>query len=199
MSWWLFGVSRRMLKVRERKLSTPGREAVGIGEFEPSWTVDRVALSGHPPIRCGRMPAWLMWLCAAAVLGVVEMTTLTFAAGLMAAAAVVAAVVAGVGGGLVVQALTFAAASFAALAVAYPFASRRRVANSPHRSGVEALLDRPAVVVKQVDALAGEVRIGGEVWSARAYDETLVIPAGTRVAVFEIQGATALVYPKELP
>jgi membrane protein implicated in regulation of membrane protease activity len=54
-------------------------------------------------------------------------------------------------------------------------------------------------VVKQVDALSGEVRIGGEVWSARAYDETLVIPAGTRVAVFEIQGATALVYPKELP
>jgi membrane protein implicated in regulation of membrane protease activity len=145
------------------------------------------------------MPAWLMWLCVAAVLGVVEMTTLTFAAALMAVAAVMAAVVAGVGGGLVAQALTFAATSFAALAVVYPMASRRRVANSPHRSGVEALAGRPAVVVKQVDALSGEVRIGGEVWSARAYDETLVIPAGTRVAVFEIQGATALVYPKELP
>jgi membrane protein implicated in regulation of membrane protease activity len=36
-------------------------------------------------------------------------------------------------------------------------------------------------------------------WSARAYDETQVIPEGTRVAVFEIEGATALVYPKELP
>ena len=66
------------------------------------------------------MPAWLVWLVVAAVLGVVEMTTLTFAAGLMAAAAVVAAVVAGVGGGVLAQALAFAAASFAALAVVYP-------------------------------------------------------------------------------
>ena len=37
------------------------------------------------------MSAWLAWLAGAAVLGVVEMITLTFAAGLMAAAAVVAA------------------------------------------------------------------------------------------------------------
>ena len=145
------------------------------------------------------MPAWLVWLVVAAVLGVVEMTTLTFAAGLMAAAAVVAAVVAGVGGGVLAQALAFAAASFAALAVVYPFASRRRVATGSHHSGVAALTGRPAIVVKQVDAFSGAVRIGGEVWSARAYDETQVIPEGTRVAVFEIEGATALVYPKELP
>jgi membrane protein implicated in regulation of membrane protease activity len=145
------------------------------------------------------MPAWLIWLCVAAGLGLIEMTTLTFAAGLMAAAAVMAGVIAGLGGGLLAQAVTFAAASFAALAVVYPFATRRRVANARHRSGVEALAGRPAVVLKEVDALSGQVRIGGEVWSARAYDETLVIPAGTRVAVFEIDGATALVYPKELP
>ena len=60
-----------------------------------------------------------------------------------------------------------------------------------------ALTDRPGVVLEQVDACSGTVRIGGEVWSARAYDETLVIPAGTRVIVFEIEGATALVYPRE--
>ena len=145
------------------------------------------------------MPAWLIWVLVAAVLGVVEMTTLTFAAGLMAVAAVVAAAVAGLGGGLLAQALTFAVSSFAVLVVVYPFASRRRVAKGPQHSGAAALAGRPAVVVKQVDGFSGEVRIGGEVWSARAYDETLVIPAGTRVAVFEIQGATALVYPKELP
>jgi membrane protein implicated in regulation of membrane protease activity len=145
------------------------------------------------------MPAWLAWLAAAAALGVVEMTTLTFAAGLMAAAAVIAAVVAGVGGGLLAQAIAFAATSFVALAVVYPFAIRRRLANGSHPSGVAALTSRPAVVVKQVDAFSGAVRIGGEVWSARAYDETQVIPEGTRVTVFEIEGATALVYPKELP
>jgi membrane protein implicated in regulation of membrane protease activity len=145
------------------------------------------------------MPAWLGWLVVAAVLGVVEVTTLTFAAGLVACAALVAAVVAGVGGGLILQALVFGVTSFAALAVVYPICTRIRDKHtSSYRSGVEALLDRPAVVVKQVDAVSGVVRIGGEVWSARAYDETQVIAEGTRVSVFQIDGATALVYPKSL-
>jgi membrane protein implicated in regulation of membrane protease activity len=144
------------------------------------------------------MHAWIVWLAAAAALGVVEMTTLAFAAGLMAAAALVAAVVAGVGGGLVVQSLAFAITAFGGLAVVYPLATRRRrLGHTAYRSGVAALADRPAIVIEQVDASSGTVRIGGEVWSARAYDETLVIPAGARVTVFESEGATALVYPRE--
>jgi membrane protein implicated in regulation of membrane protease activity len=66
-----------------------------------------------------------------------------------------------------------------------------------HRFGVAALIGRQARVVQEVTGHAGRVRIGGEEWSARAYDETLVIPAGTTVDVIEIEGATALVYPRE--
>jgi membrane protein implicated in regulation of membrane protease activity len=147
------------------------------------------------------MPAWLVWLIAAALLGVVELTTLTFVAGLMASAAVVSAVVAAAGGGLVPQVLAFALASFAALALVFPFATRRRRGRlrgaGSYRSGVEGLIDRPAVVIEQVDGMSGVVRIGGELWSARAYDQTQVIAEGTRVAVFQIDGATALVYPRE--
>jgi membrane protein implicated in regulation of membrane protease activity len=36
------------------------------------------------------------------------------------------------------------------------------------------------------------------VWSARALDESQVISAGTLVDVMEIEGATAIVYPREL-
>jgi membrane protein implicated in regulation of membrane protease activity len=99
----------------------------------------------------------------------------------------------------VLQSLAFAVTAFGGLAVVYPLATRRRLGHTAYRSGVAALADRPAIVLEQVDASSGTVRIGGEVWSARAYDETLVIPAGTRVTVFEIEGATALVYPKEPP
>jgi membrane protein implicated in regulation of membrane protease activity len=62
---------------------------------------------------------------------------------------------------------------------------------------VAALVGRQARVVQEVTGHAGRVRIGGEEWSARAYDETLVIPPGTTVDVIEIEGATALVYPRE--
>jgi membrane protein implicated in regulation of membrane protease activity len=43
------------------------------------------------------------------------------------------------------------------------------------------------------------VRLSGEVWTARSYDESLVIPAGAAVDVASIDGATAVVLPVELP
>ena len=39
----------------------------------------------------------------------------------------------------------------------------------------------------------GCVRLDGEIWTARPYDEDQVFEAGTRVQVLEIRGATALV------
>ena len=48
-------------------------------------------------------------------------------------------------------------------------------------------------MLERVDSNGGSVKIGGEVWSARAYDEDEVMEPGTRVDVLKIDGATALV------
>jgi membrane protein implicated in regulation of membrane protease activity len=48
-------------------------------------------------------------------------------------------------------------------------------------------------VVQRVDADNGQVKIGGEVWTARPYDESDVFEPGSRVDVMKIEGATALV------
>ena len=56
-----------------------------------------------------------------------------------------------------------------------------------------ALVGRGAVVVSRVDGQGGQVRIGGELWSARALDDHDVIEEGTPVTVMQISGATALV------
>ena len=37
------------------------------------------------------------------------------------------------------------------------------------------------------------MRLNGEIWTARSYDDDKVIEPGTRVHVMEIRGATALV------
>ena len=50
-----------------------------------------------------------------------------------------------------------------------------------------------AVVLERVDANGGQVKIGGETWSARAYDEDDAFEPGARVEVMKIEGATALV------
>ena len=52
-------------------------------------------------------------------------------------------------------------------------------------------------MIEEVTPLTGRVRIRGEVWSARSYDEAQVIPVGSTVDVFAIEGATALVHPRE--
>jgi membrane protein implicated in regulation of membrane protease activity len=58
---------------------------------------------------------------------------------------------------------------------------------------VAALVGSRAVVLQRVDAHGGQVKIGGEIWTARAYDEDQVLEPGTRVDVLKIDGATALV------
>ena len=60
--------------------------------------------------------------------------------------------------------------------------------------GHDALVGRTGIVVEQVSSQGGQVRIGGELWSARPYDDDLVIEPGRKVDVFQIKGATALVH-----
>jgi membrane protein implicated in regulation of membrane protease activity len=143
------------------------------------------------------MGSWIVWLVLAAVLGVAEVMTATLALGLLAVAAVVAAIVGGAGLGLPFQVAAFAVAAGAGLGVVRPLAVRHTRQPPLLRTGTSALVGRSATVIGEVTPLTGRVRIGGEVWSARSYDEAQVIPVGSTVDVFAIEGATALVHPRE--
>jgi membrane protein implicated in regulation of membrane protease activity len=143
------------------------------------------------------MGSWIAWLVLAALLGVAEIMTTTLAFGLLAVASVAAAIVGAVGLGLPFQLAAFAVAAGAGLGVVRPLAVRHIRQPPVLRTGTSALVGRSATVVEEVTPLAGRVRIGGEVWSARSYDESQVIPVGSTVDVFAIEGATALVHPRE--
>jgi membrane protein implicated in regulation of membrane protease activity len=143
------------------------------------------------------MGSWIVWLVLAAVLGVAEVMTTTLAFGLIAAGAVVAAVVGAAGLGLPVQLGAFAVAAAAGLVVVRPIAMRHIKQPPLLRTGTSALVGRSAKVVEEITDDGGRVRIGGELWSARPYDESQVIPVGSTVDVFAIEGATALVHPRE--
>ena len=77
-----------------------------------------------------------------------------------------------------------------------PVARRHRRLPPPIRTGAAAIVGKRATVLERIanDEGVGCVRVeGGEVWTARSYDEDEVIEAGERVEVVEIRGATALV------
>ncbi|HEV2373787.1 MAG TPA: NfeD family protein [Streptosporangiaceae bacterium] len=143
------------------------------------------------------MVSWIVWLAVAALLGLAEVMTTTLALGLLAVAAVAAAIVGGAGLSLPVQLAAFAVTAAAGLGVVRPLAMRHIRQPPLLRSGTSALVGRSAMVTEEVTAHGGRVRIGGEVWSARSYEESQVIPAGSTVDVFAIEGATALVHPRE--
>ncbi|MEI5528320.1 NfeD family protein, partial [Streptomyces brasiliscabiei] len=127
-----------------------------------------------------------------------EFFTLTLVFGLLAGAALVAAVVAGVGIGVLGQLVAFGLAAAAGVVIVRPVALRQMEQQPLTRDGSDALIGKRAEVMQEVTATHGLIKLSGEEWSARALDESLVIPVGAWVDVMEIEGATALVYPREL-
>lgn len=143
------------------------------------------------------MDEWLIWLIFAVVLVVAELLTLTAALGILGGAALITAASAAVGLPLPVQLLVFTVASTLGILLIRPAAYRHMHRPQLHRFGVDALVGKSAYVIQEVTGLGGRVRIDGEEWTARAYDESVVIPAGAIVHVMEINGTTAVVYPQE--
>ena len=141
------------------------------------------------------MDAWVLWLIAAIVLAVAEVLNLSFFLFPFAIGAAAAAVVELAGLGTPVAVVVFAVFTALSFGIVRPIA-RRHLRTPPQiRTGTAALIGRPAMVLERIDNDAGVgcVRLDGEVWTARSYDEDRVFEAGTRVQVMEIRGATALV------
>ncbi len=140
---------------------------------------------------------WLLWLVLAGVLAAAEFFTLTLALGLLSGAALAASVTAGLGASVPIQLLVFAVTGGVGLVAVRPVAKRHLALPPSSRDGSDALIGRSALVTREVTSTSGLVNLSGEEWSARPYDEDLVIPPGVRVDVLLIEGATALVHPRE--
>ena len=142
------------------------------------------------------MDSWIIWLVAACVLGIGEMHQGGFYLLPFAVGAGLAALVSLLGVSALLSAILFVVASVIVFGALRPVARRHRRLPPAIRTGAAALVGRPAMVIERIanDEGVGCVKIdGGEVWTARSYDEHEVIDAGERVEVVEIRGATALV------
>jgi membrane protein implicated in regulation of membrane protease activity len=141
------------------------------------------------------MSGWVLWLIAACVFGVGELLTTSFFLAPFAVGAGLAAITDVAGAGEVVSWIVFVVASFLTLALVRPIAKRHLKMPPQIRTGSAALVGKQAIVLERIANHEGVgcVRVDGEVWTARAYDDDHVIEPGTRVDVVEIKGATALV------
>lgn len=140
------------------------------------------------------MPAWLIWLIAAGVLAGAETLSMDFVLVMCAGGAAAGAAAAGLGAPPFLQAIVAAIVAVGLLAFVRPVARRHLAGEGAHPMGTDRLIGMQAVVLSEVDAHNGLVRLNGGQWTARAFDSTQTMTAGSTVRVMEITGATAVVW-----
>lgn len=144
--------------------------------------------------------AWLWWLGGALLLGVAEMFSLDLIFLMLAGGALGGALAAGLGVPVGWQIVIAAATSLLLMFALRPFLLRRlRQRTDLVETNSAALVGRSAFVVAPTDGNGGRVKLGGEVWTARARDEADSFATGTEVRIAQIDGATAVVEALEKP
>jgi membrane protein implicated in regulation of membrane protease activity len=136
--------------------------------------------------------AAVVWLVAGFALIVAEVLTGGFVLIMLGVGALATAGVAALDESIWLEVAVFAGISVALTTLARPVL-KRRLHTTHVLTNVDALLGDRAIVVSTVDAHGGKIKLRGELWSARAYDETEVLEPGQRVTVMTISGATAVV------
>ncbi|CAN5838407.1 NfeD family protein [soil metagenome] len=142
--------------------------------------------------------AWVVWTAMMVALGLAEMISLDFVLLMLAA---------GAGAGALssvllpvsvwVDLLVALVVATGMLALVRP-SLVKKLHNGPElTTGHSALVGHKAIVLEPVDEHGGQVKLAGEVWTARVFDPSTRIDAGAEVEVFEIDGATAVVYPMD--
>ena len=139
------------------------------------------------------MPVWLFWLIAALGLAGAEALTgdlflLMLSGGALAA----------VGSNLifdnyVIDGVVFAVVSVLLLVLVRPALKRRFTAHTGLPDRPKELEGKSALVLDQVGRHAGQVKLDGEVWTARPLNDNDVYEPGDHVTVVHIDGATAVV------
>ncbi len=140
---------------------------------------------------------WAIWAGIGIMLGVAELFSLELFLLMLAVGAGVGMLTAVIGLGLPFQIIAALGTSVAMLALVRPSVVKRLHAGPDLRLGHDALVGKEAVAISEISSQGGLIRVGGEEWTARPFDDTRVIPEGARVDIFEIKGATALVH--EIP
>jgi membrane protein implicated in regulation of membrane protease activity len=130
------------------------------------------------------MPDWAIWFIVAAALFAGELAVTAAILGPIGLAALGAGAVAAAGASSEVQIVVFTIFTLLSLVIARPIAKRHLLSPpAERRTNAPALVGEQALVLQQVDRDSGQVKVGGDVWSARSTTSADVFSPGERVVV----------------
>jgi membrane protein implicated in regulation of membrane protease activity len=141
----------------------------------------------------------VLWIIAAVALAVAEIFTTTLFLLMFSAGALAAAAAAGIGAPVPMQGGVFVVVSTLTLAAVRPALRRHLARKDAVEMGTATMRGASAVVVEQVDTESGMVRVGGELWQARALEGFETHAPGDRVRIVDVSDGTVLVWRDDLP
>ncbi len=97
-------------------------------------------------------------------------------------------------GNVLIDGAVFAVVSLLLLVLVRPALRRRFAEGTGMLDPVKALEGKSALVLDAVTRHAGQVKLDGEVWTARPLNDNDVYEPGDQVTVMRIDGATAVVF-----
>ena len=138
-----------------------------------------------------------VWLAALAAFIVIEIATMGLTTIWFAGGALIALVLALLNTSFYVQLGAFLVISIVLLVCTRPLAVKF-FNGKREKTNVDSMIGKQAIVVAEIDNLReeGQVMLNGMEWSARAYEEGNIIPAGAVVEVKEIRGVKLMVMEK---
>jgi membrane protein implicated in regulation of membrane protease activity len=140
------------------------------------------------------MPIALSWLVFALALGVAEALTGDMFLLMLGGGALAASLTAWLTDWpILADGAVFLIVSVLLVVVVRP-AVRRQLTPKAVQMGIQALEGKKAVVLYRVAGDQGRIKLDGQVWTARALNESDVYEPGDSVTVLRIDGATAVVF-----
>lgn len=140
-----------------------------------------------------------IWLIVLVLLVAIEIFTLGLTTIWFAGGALVAAIVAALGGATWLQIVVFLVVSCVLLFFTRPIAvkyfNKDRV-----KTNVESLIGKQAIVISEINNLQGigQVTVGGQEWSARCVQDDVTLPVGSVVIVRNVSGVKLIVEEKQM-
>ena len=143
---------------------------------------------------------WQYWLIASGVFFIGEILTVGFLLFWFGIASLIAMIVSIFTSNVIVQMTVFIISSVILIFTTKPFV-KKFVNQKTIITNVHSIVGKKGIVIQDVDNIKGQVKIGGEVWSAQCdtSDDNIIdstpIPVGSEVEVTKIEGVKVIVKP----
>lgn len=139
---------------------------------------------------------WYIWLIAAGVFFIFEISTTGFLIFWLGIGALLAMIVSFFTSNLIIQSVVFLVCSTILIFFTKPFIKNFVDKEDKFKTNYDAIINKTGVVTVEIDKIesTGQIKVLGQLWSAST-DGNIKIPVGTKVEVLSVSGVKAIVTP----